>query len=98
MIVCRSLILVQWRLLVSSASGMVLSPNYDHYPDITGLEFILSISTGLSELQIRTSIDHFKQFLDEMDRRGLDLSRVHLVKGEIMLWGCVSDNGSLDCQ
>ena len=56
-----------------------------------------SVTTGLSELRVRASIDHFRQFLDEMDRRGLDLKRVHLTKGEIMLWGFVLDNCALDC-
>jgi len=76
---------------------MVLSPNYNHCPDITGLRLALLTSADISELQVRTSIDHFKQFLEEMDRRGLDLSKVHFIKGEIMLWGYVSDNGSLSC-
>jgi hypothetical protein len=42
-------------------------------------------------------MDHFKQFLEEMDRRGLDLSKVHITKGEVMLWGYVSGNRSLEC-
>ena len=66
---------------------MVSSPNYNRSPDTTGLGPIFTIYADILQLLVRTSTDHFKQFLEEMDRRGLDLSKVHLTKGEIMLWG-----------
>lgn len=45
--------------------------------------------TSLSPLSghYRTSIEHFKQFVEAMEQRGLDTHKVHVTKGEAMLWG-----------
>lgn len=44
--------------------------------------------TNLSPLSghYRTGIDHFKQFLEIMNERGMDLHRIHVTKGEVLLW------------
>ncbi|KAG8754118.1 hypothetical protein FRC14_005371 [Serendipita sp. 396] len=45
--------------------------------------------TSLSPLSghYRTSVEHYRQFLDAMQKKGLDLSHVHVTKEEVILWG-----------
>lgn len=35
----------------------------------------------------RTSIEHFHQFIDVLGERGVDMSKAHISKAELALWG-----------
>lgn len=80
--------------LISVKQGVVhtLSPLSGHYR--TSIEARLRLGSLTLLLIYLFCVQHFRQFIDVLNERGVDMNKAKISKAEIALWGSENDTYS----